>query len=140
MKKKISGFSMLSKDEKIKWVTESFFKQPRIAKNELIKYWNSDKEIQIRHDEFTENTLSNFYMPLGVAPNFIINGSHYTIPMVIEESSVVAAASNSAKYWSSRGGFNSEVINIEKIGHIHVLYSGIPKNLLIFLISIKKFF
>tara|TARA_B100000530_G_scaffold334218_1_gene283660 strand:- start:631 stop:1932 length:1302 start_codon:yes stop_codon:yes gene_type:complete len=136
--KKIYGFSKLSKDEKIKWVTESFFKQPRIAKNELIKYWNSDKEIQIKHDEFIENTLSNFYMPLGVAPNFIINGSHYTIPMVIEESSVVAAASNSAKYWSSRGGFNSEVINIEKIGHIHVLYSGIPKKLFDFFNLNKK--
>jgi hydroxymethylglutaryl-CoA reductase len=50
------------------------------------------------HDEFIENTITNFYIPLGVAPNFLINGKYSTIPMAIEESSVVAAASKSAKF------------------------------------------
>ena len=140
MKKEVSGFSKLSKNEKIQWITESFFKDPDKAKLELRKYWNSNKIIQQKHDEFIENTLSNFYMPLGVAPNFIINNKSITIPMVIEESSVVAAASKSAKYWSKRGGFHAEVLNIEKNGHIHFFYEGDKKNLHDFFQKNKNFF
>ncbi len=132
MKNEISGFSKLSKTEKIEWITKSFFNNPEKAKKKLSTYWNLNPEIQLKHDEFIENTLSNFYMPLGVAPNFLINNKSYTIPMVIEESSVIAAASNSAKYWLKRGGFNAKVIDIEKIGHIHFTYSGIKKNLVAF--------
>jgi hydroxymethylglutaryl-CoA reductase len=133
MKKIITGFSKLTKEEKIKWISESFFSDPSKAKLNLIKYWNSDPEVQEIHDEFIENTLSNFYMPFGVAPNFIIDGESYTLPMAIEESSVVAAASKSAKYWSKRGGFHTKIISVEKTGHIHFLYDG-KKN------EIKKFF
>ena len=63
-------------------------------------------------------------MPYGIAPNFIINGHDYVIPMVVEESSVVAAASLVAKYWSTRGGFKTEVISTTKIGQIHFIYTG----------------
>jgi hydroxymethylglutaryl-CoA reductase len=63
-------------------------------------------------------------LPLGVAPNFLINGKYKTIPMAIEESSVVAAASKSAKYWATRGGFKATVINTEKIGQVHFMYHG----------------
>jgi len=63
-------------------------------------------------------------LPLGVAPNFLINGKYKTIPMAIEESSVVAAASKSAKYWSTRGGFKATVLNTEKIGQVHFIYNG----------------
>ena len=133
MKNYISGFSKLTKREKIKWVSESFFLDPSKAKLDLIKYWNSDPKVQEIHDEFIENTLSNFYMPFGVAPNFIIDGESYTLPMAIEESSVVAAASKSAKYWSKRGGFHTKIISVEKTGHIHFLFDG-NKN------EIKRFF
>ena len=133
MKKYISGFSKLTKREKIKWVSESFFLDPSKAKLDLIKYWNSDPKVQEIHDEFIENTLSNFYMPFGVAPNFIIDGESYVLPMAIEESSVVAAASKSAKYWSKRGGFHTKIISVEKTGHIHFLFDG-NKN------EIKRFF
>ena len=133
MKKYISGFSKLTKREKIKWVSESFFLDPSKAKLDLIKYWNSDPKVQEIHDEFIENTLSNFYMPFGVAPNFIIDGESYALPMAIEESSVVAAASKSAKYWSKRGGFHTKIISVEKTGHIHFLFDG-NKN------EIKRFF
>ncbi|MBL29708.1 MAG: hydroxymethylglutaryl-CoA reductase, degradative [Flavobacteriaceae bacterium] len=124
MKKYISGFSKLTKKEKIKWITKLYFEDSLKAESELKKYWNSDTEIQQIHDEFIENTLSNFYMPFGVAPNFIIDGKDYTLPMVIEESSVVAAASKTAKYWSRRGGFHTKILNIEKSGQIHFLFDG----------------
>jgi hydroxymethylglutaryl-CoA reductase len=75
-------------------------------------------------DGFSENTLSNFPMPFGVAPNFVINGKTYAIPMVIEESSVVAAASSAAKYWMKRGGFKTQVLGTSKIGQLHFKWKG----------------
>lgn len=124
MSNAVSGFSKLSKDEKINWIAKEYFSEPTEAVSLLKKYWNSDAKIQQLHDEFIENTVSNFYFPLGIAPNFLINGKDYTIPMVIEESSVVAAAAKSAKYWSTRGGFKTKVLNTEKIGQVHFIYKG----------------
>ena len=132
MSKKIEGFSKLTKSEKIDWITKTHFKNPDQARKQLESYWNLDSTVQMQHDEFIENTLSNFYLPLGIAPNFLINGSIYTIPMVTEESSVVAAAANSAKFWSVRGGFKTEVINTLKIGQIHFFFEGNPRELITF--------
>lgn len=67
------------------------------------------------HDDFIENTISNFYLPFGIAPNFLINGNYYSVPMAIEESSVVAAASKSAKFWAARGGFKTTILGTEKL-------------------------
>ena len=100
-------------------------------------YMHADQNIQKKHDEFIENTVANYYLPLGVAPNFLINDKIYTVPMAIEESSVVAAASKSAKFWLSRGGFKSKIISTKKIGHIHFTFDG-EKNYLIDLFSRYK--
>ncbi len=124
MTKTVSGFSKFTKLEKIQWIANTFFTDKEEAINVLKKYWNSDQDLQQLHDEFTENTISNFYMPYGVAPNFIINGQEFTVPMTVEESSVVAAASLVAKFWSSRGGFNTEVISTTKIGQVHFMFDG----------------
>ena len=129
MSNAVSGFSKLSKDEKINWIAKEYFSEPTEAVSLLKKYWNSDAKIQQLHDEFIENTVSNFYFPLGIAPNFLINGRNYTVPMVIEESSVVAAAAKSAKYWSTRGGFKTTVLSTEKIGQVHFIYKGDAKKL-----------
>ena len=129
MSKIISGFSKLTKEEKIDWLTENYFSsQPEIVKT-LKQYWNADEKLQQLHDDFIENTISNFYLPYGVAPNFVINDKDYVIPMVVEESSVVAAASKVAKYWSSRGGFKAEVIGTTKIGQVHFMFAGNEKEL-----------
>ncbi|MAZ28161.1 MAG: hydroxymethylglutaryl-CoA reductase, degradative [Cytophagaceae bacterium] len=119
MQRTIQGFSRLSKEEKINWLAQNYLQHNPQATNILKQYWNEDQQLQQLHDEFIENTLSNFYLPLGIAPNFLINGQYYAIPMVIEESSVVAAASKAAKYWMQRGGFTAKVISTEKIGHVH---------------------
>src|SRR5690606_712151 len=124
MRKPINGFSKLSKIDKIEWITETYFQDANAAKQAIKQYWNSDKKLQQLHDEFIENTITNYYLPFGVAPNFLINGKLYTIPMAIEESSVVAAASNAAKFWLHRGGFKTEVISTTKIGQVHFMYSG----------------
>ena len=138
MKKKISGFSKLSKNEKIDWIIKVFFKNDISKRKILTDYWNSNKKIQTIHDEFIENSISNFYLPIGVAPNFVINGKDYTLPMAIEESSVVAASSRAAKYWSTRGGFKTEVLGVEKIGHVHFIFNGENKKIISFFKIIKK--
>lgn len=124
MIKPISGFSKLSKQQKIDWLTVNYFQDSESAKTTLQKYWNTDAKIQQLHDEFIENTISNYYLPLGVAPNFLINGKLHAIPMAIEESSVVAAASKAAKFWLERGGFKAKVISTEKTGQVHFLFRG----------------
>jgi len=124
MIKPVKGFSKLTKEEKVSWVVTSFFKNNPEAESIIKRYWNDDNVLQQLHDEFIENTISNYYLPFGVAPNFLINGSLYAIPMAIEESSVVAAASKAAKFWLDRGGFKAEVISTTKIGQVHFIYNG----------------
>ncbi len=103
---------------------DTYFSNNKQAKNIIKQYWNNDEKLQQLHDEFIENTITNYYLPLGVAPNFLINNRLYTIPMVIEESSVVAAASKAAKFWMNRGGFVSKVVSTTKIGQVHFMYNG----------------
>ncbi|MDP2161548.1 MAG: hydroxymethylglutaryl-CoA reductase, degradative [Flavobacterium sp.] len=140
MNHEVSGFSKLSKVEKIEWIANQYFLQPEEATALLKKYWNSDDKLQQLHDEFIENTISNFYLPLGIAPNFNLNGKNYTVPMVIEESSVVAAAAKSAKFWSKRGGFKTTVLNTEKIGQVHFMYKGEKSKLVAFFNQTKPKF
>ena len=140
MNKAVSGFSKLSKEDKINWIASEFFSNPKEAISVIKQYWNQDDKLQQLHDEFIENTITNFYLPMGIAPNFLINGKYYAIPMVIEESSVVAAAAKSAKYWSTRGGFTATVLNSEKIGQVHFLYKGDVEKLETFFTKIKPNF
>lgn len=133
MKMPISGFSKLNKSEKIEWLTKNSFSQNNNFKNILLQYCNSNEKLQKLHDEFAENTISNFYLPFAIAPNFIINKKLYTIPMVTEESSVIAAASKSAKFWLDKGGFNATVLSTKKVGQVHFIYKGDFKKL-------KKYF
>jgi hydroxymethylglutaryl-CoA reductase len=123
----ISGFSKMTKEEKIQWLARQFSGQVSNEIEKLVSFWNPDLAIQKRFDEFTENTLSNFYLPFGVAPNFIINNEIFCVPMVIEESSVVAAASLAAKFWEKRGGFHAKVIDTRKVGQVHFLWQGNDK-------------
>ena len=58
--------------------------------------------------------------------------------MVTEESSVVAASANAAKFWSTRGGFHAEIIGTEKTGQVHFMFSGSPKKLAIFFKDLKS--
>ena len=118
-----SGFSRMNKDQKIDLVS-SQTSDPALFSDTLHASWHRDPEIQKMIDEFSENTLGNYFFPFGVAPNFLINGKMYMVPLVIEESSVVAAASGAAKFWATRGGFHSEVLGIEKIGQVHFTWNG----------------
>ena len=135
---KIDGFSKLSKEEKIAWVSSTYFKSNLESGKLLKQYWNDDIDLQKTHDEFTENTISNFYLPLGIAPNFLIDGKDYTIPMAIEESSVIAAASKTAKFWRERGGFKTTILNFKKTGQVHFIFDGNKEKLFDFFKNIKS--
>jgi hydroxymethylglutaryl-CoA reductase len=119
----VCGFSKLTKDQKLNFIS-GHFESPEESVNELKSFLISDEEKQKLFDDFSENTISNFYFPYGIAPNFIIDGKVFHIPMVIEESSVVAAAAKSAKFWSDRGGFRTEIISTTKIGQVHFIWNG----------------
>ena len=139
--KAIKGFSKFSKEAKIEWITNEYLNGDEQSIKILKSYWHGDSNIQKIHDDFIENTITNFYIPFGVAPNFLINNKIYCIPMAIEESSVVAAASKSASFWMKRGGFKSKVISTTKIGHVHFAWYGEFKVLKNFIENIKpKFF
>lgn len=137
MTKPVNGFSRLTKTDKIKWLAKNYLKNDATSIAVLKQYWNKDEKLQQLHDEFIENTVSNFYLPLGLAPNFLINGDFYTLPMVIEESSVVAAASKAAKFWSERGGFKATIKNHKKIGQVHFIFKGDFKKLKAFFEEIR---
>ncbi len=79
-------------------------------------------------NQMIENTIGIFSLPLGIATKFVINAKEYLIPMVIEEPSVIAAASNAAKIASQRGGFTAT--NVDEalmIGQVQLV--SIPPHL-----------
>lgn len=136
--KKISGFSKLTKKDKIHWLAQNFlYSNPIDLMKDFASFWHDNVEAQKVFEGFSENTISNFHMPFGIAPNFLINGKDYAIPMVIEESSVVAACANAAKYWYERGGFKATVQNTVKLGHVHFNYKGDVRKLRAFFPELK---
>lgn len=128
----IQGFSRKCRDEKLKLVAAQI-KDSDGALEIFRSFHHPHSKTQETIEEFSENTISNFHLPFSVVPNFLLNDKIYTIPMVIEESSVVAAAAKSAKFWFAHGGFKAEIIDTEKIGQVHFLWHDDREKL------IKKF-
>jgi hydroxymethylglutaryl-CoA reductase len=131
------GFSKLLKEEKLKLIA-NYFENPGEVISLLKSYWHSDSKQQQLFDEFSENTITNFFIPYGISPNVTINGKDYIVPMVIEESSVVAAASAAAKFWGDRGGFHAEVVDVRKVGQVHFGWSGDKEKLFALFPEIEK--
>jgi hydroxymethylglutaryl-CoA reductase len=131
------GFSKLLKEEKLKLIA-NYFENPGEVISLLKSYWHPDSKQQQLFDEFSENTITNFFIPYGISPNVTINGKDYVVPMVIEESSVVAAASAAAKFWGERGGFHAKVIDVRKVGQVHFGWSGDKEKLFAMFPEIEK--
>lgn len=124
----LQNFSKLSREEKIKaLVQELELSSDTGVFLDQFRYKNP--EIQAILSELSENTLTNFPFPYGIAPNFLINNKLCHVPMVTEESSVVAAASKAAKIWMERGGFRAHVKSLNKTGQVHFLWYGHPEKL-----------
>jgi hydroxymethylglutaryl-CoA reductase len=69
-------------------------------------------------EKFVENLVGYFQIPMGVATNFCIDGQDYIIPMAVEETSIIAAASKTAKWVRENGEIKTEVIGTDIIGQI----------------------
>lgn len=117
----IHGFSKKGRDEKLDLVAARHADREN-ALSLYRSFHHADAKMQKLLEEFSENTITNFPMPYCVCPNMLVDGKSYLVPMVIEESSVVAAAANSAKFWFSRGGFKTEIMGTEKVGQVHFLW------------------
>ena len=123
----------MSNDKKTSKVS-GFYKLPIKDRIEFVKKFSdlSDEEVNILSsslelntaDRMIENVLGTFDLPVGLALNFLINGKDYIIPMVTEESSVVAAASNAAKIARAKGGFITDCSDPLMIGQIQILKVG----------------
>ena len=91
---------------------------------------NATGGIDFEHaDKMIENAIGTFSLPLGIATNFKINNKDYLIPMVIEEPSVIAAASKAAKIARVHGGFIATVEGNISIGQVQVLDVNIQKSI-----------
>ena len=98
--------------------------------DELNHLKNSTGGIDFEHaNKMIENAIGTFSLPLGIATNFKINDNDYLVPMVIEEPSVIAAASKAAKIAKIHGGFTAKVDGNISIGQIQVLDVNIPESI-----------
>ena len=118
----ITGFSKLTRHQRIE-LLHGLVEQGDL-KEWLDAWLHPDEEQQKNFERFIENFITTFHLPMGIVPNMLINGKYYLVPMVIEESSVVAAASKAAKFWAAHGGFRAEILGTERKGQIHFIWSG----------------
>lgn len=110
------GFSKLTRDERFERLKEigalnsddiAFLRQGGLKDSSLA-------------EKFIENTIGYFQMPMGVATNFRIDGRDYVIPMAVEETSIIAAASKTAKWVREEGELTCETRGNLIIGQIQV--------------------
>lgn len=121
MKSEIKGFYKLPLEERVKIVKEFADLSPEEI--ETVKGKGLDVE---QGQRMIENVIGTFELPFGVAVNFLINDTDYLIPMVIEEPSVVAAASNAAKLARPSGGFFTSSTDPVMIGQIQLVGAESP--------------
>ena len=119
----IQGFSKYTKQQRIDALIQKYGFDLNFAQW-LSSFEASDENTQKIINDLSENPVSNFHLPFSISPNFVVNGKNLFFPMVSEESSVVAAMSNSAKFWSTRGGFKTEILGTTKVGQVHFIYKG----------------
>jgi hydroxymethylglutaryl-CoA reductase len=119
----VTGFSKLDRSGKTDIIKRIIpLTEEDIAHIDSFHERISDLDEPVRN--LSENYISNFVLPFSVAPNFVVNGKNYFLPMVTEESSIVAAASYAAKFWAGNGGFRTSVIGTVKQGQIWFTWAG----------------
>lgn len=121
-------FSKLNREQRINYI---------IAHSELslsdslglYDYQAPPENPQQLFSDMIENYIGNFPLPMGVVSNMVINEESFIVPFVTEESSVIAAASKAARYWSQRGGFRTNVKSMTKKGQVHFTWNGKQQNI-----------
>ena len=101
-----------------------------LTDDEINHLKNATGGIDFEHaNKMIENAIGTFSLPLGIATNFKINNKDYLVPMVIEEPSVIAAASKAAKIAKIHGGFTASVEGNISIGQVQVLDTNIQESI-----------
>ena len=117
--KQFKGFSQLNYEERLNKLLDLGFislKDKAHLKSGLISK-NKQKQIALS-ESLIENTLGYFHLPLGLAVNFIINNKPYVLPLAVEESSIIAAASKTARWVCSEGEITTQVLSTLSTGQI----------------------
>ncbi len=122
---RISGFFKMSTEER-----QNMVQKLCTLTQDDIDYLRESTNIldKAGQGHYIENTIGVMQIPLGIATNFTINGVDYLIPMAVEEASVVAAASNSAKIARVEGGFFTSSTPPIMIGQIQIVNVLDPNN------------
>lgn len=116
IEKLFSGFSKLNKKERYQTLMKM-----GVLDLEDVEYLQKKEPVSFAlAEKFIENVIGYFHMPMGVATNFIIDGKPYVIPMAVEETSIIAAASKTAKWVKDKGYIKTEVLGQEIIGQIQI--------------------
>jgi hydroxymethylglutaryl-CoA reductase len=134
----VKGFSKWNREEKAEWVARRSAANEKNLRVLFESFRHPDDLINKQLEEFSENTVTNYPLPFGVVPNVVINSKTFVVPMVTEESSVVAAAAKTVNFWAQRGGFKAQVLGTLKTGQIHLLWKGEPAVLCKFFDHNKK--
>jgi hydroxymethylglutaryl-CoA reductase len=130
----ISSFYKLAPEERLKRVQEFAG-----LTDEECRLLSSGQALSLSQaNRMIENVVGVFQMPFGIATNFLINRRDYLIPMVIEEPSVVAAASHGAKMVRARGGFTATSTDPIMIGQIQVTDTTDPGRAMSIVLSEKQ--
>ena len=111
---RFSGFYKKTRQERI-----ALLQQERSFSQESTEILIQDKNLpEAIAGKMTENHLGTFSLPFSVVPEFLLDGQEYSLPMVTEEPSVVAACSFGAKIIGRSGGFHSEILERLMIGQV----------------------
>jgi hydroxymethylglutaryl-CoA reductase len=111
-----SGFHRLPRRERIRRLAEWAGLSPR----ELGTLTSTSALPHEASEAFIENSVGSFPLPLGVAVNFVVDGRPVIVPMAVEESSVIAAASHGAKLAAAGGGFRTRIDDPVTIGQVEL--------------------
>ena len=112
---RIQGFYNLSLEEKRQEIIKRGFLDP-----EDIRILDSGLSLETA-ENMIENVIGTYSFPLGIALNFQVNNNDVLVPMVVEEPSVVAGASNMAKLAREGGGFTASADDPVMIGQLQIL-------------------
>lgn len=118
------GFSKLSYKERLKFlVTNHYLNEDDVKFLERGGIGSIDLG-----EKFIENAIGYFQVPMGVATNFKIDGEIKLIPMAVEETSIIAAASKTAKWIQESGELKTELIGTDIIGQVQFAKIKNPEN------------
>lgn len=114
--KKLKGFSKLNHQDRLNKLRELGY----LTDQDVLYLQQEGVISRDLAEDLIENVLGFFELPLGVATNFIVNGKDYILPLAVEETSIIAAASKTAGWVVTNGEITTEVLSRQSIGQIQI--------------------